>query len=161
MKPTRSLPHSNLDALDADIALAISAAHVVEPAPPALVERVRQRVMASIAQDSTARHLTVKADDERWRAFAPGVDRKVLHLSEGIMSYLLRLAPGATLPAHRHPVDEECVVLEGTLRIGDDLELHAGGFHLGRKNVAHAPITSDHGAIIYLRGAEPTAELLI
>lgn len=161
MNPTRPPPPANVDALDADITQALTQAQHATPAPPDLVERVRQRVMARVAQDSTARHLTVKAEDDRWRPFGPGVDRKVLHLSEGVMSYLLRLAPGATLPAHRHPIDEECVVLEGTLRIGDDLELRAGGFHLGRKNVAHASITSDLGAIIYLRGAEPVAELLI
>lgn len=161
MKPIIPSPAPNLDALDDDITLALTEAQAGALAPPELVERVRRRVMARIAQDSTAHHLTVKADDDRWRPFAPGVERKVLHLSEGIMSYLLRLAPGATLPAHRHPIDEECVVLEGTLRIGDNLELRAGGFHLGRKNVAHASITSDLGAIIYLRGAEPVAELLI
>ncbi len=53
------------------------------------------------------------------------------------------------------------MVLSGVLRIGATLEVPAGGFHLGRKNVAHDVITTDVGAVIYLRGAEPTAALVI
>lgn len=90
----------------------------------------------------------------------PGIERKVLHESGGVMSYLLKFAPGAVLPAHRHPVDEECVVIEGTLRIGDRL-LPAGSFHMVRADVLDADSSSDEGALIYLRGASPRAEQLV
>ena len=76
------------------------------------------------------------------------------------MSYLLRLAPGAALPAHRHPVDEECVVLEGEVQIGT-LRVGAGGFHLGRKDVLHDRLCSAGGALIFLRGAIPEADLAV
>jgi anti-sigma factor ChrR (cupin superfamily) len=85
---------------------------------------------------------------------------KVLHHDEGILSYLLRLAPGASLPAHRHPVDEECLVLEGEMHIGD-LVLPAGGYHLGRRGVLHDRLTSPGGALIFLRGAVPDGALAI
>ena len=164
------------DALDADIAAALTGAQTDMPceAPTnATLVRVRQRLMQRIAQDSTPLHLTVSVDDAQWRPFLPGIDRKVLHRyasepgssssggSSGIMSYLLRLAPGAVLPAHHHPVDEECVVLSGVLKIGAALEVPAGGFHMGRQNVAHEAITTELGAVIYLRGAAPAAELMI
>ncbi len=106
-------------------------------------------------------HLTVPAILGNWRPFLPGIERKVLHTADGIMSYLLRLAPGAALPAHHHPVDEECVVLSGVLRLGDQLELREGDFHLGRKDLAHARIDTETGATIFLRGAIPNAGLLI
>jgi len=90
-----------------------------------------------------------------------GVDIKVLHEADGIMSYLLRLAPGASFSPHRHPIDEECVVLEGTLQIGSDLWVPAGGFHLAHRDSVHATVSSVTGATIFLRGASPhPAELV-
>jgi len=85
---------------------------------------------------------------------------KVLHEAAGVMSYLLRLAPGASLPAHRHPVDEECVVLEGEVQIGS-LRVAAGGFHLGRRDVLHERLESAGGALNFLRGAVPEANLAL
>jgi anti-sigma factor ChrR (cupin superfamily) len=159
-----ALPPSNPDALDADILLAITSVQTAGDAAPGdakLAARVRRRLMTRIADASTPEHLTVKASDDTWHPFGAGIERKVLHQDGSIMSYLLRIAPGAVLRGHHHPVDEECVVLTGDLRIGNALQLHAGGFHLGRKDVLHAAITSDGGAVIYLRGAAPMAELLI
>ena len=122
--------------------------------------RVKRRLLARIAEDQRPHHLTVEAAGGEWQPFGRGLSIKVLHRCEGIMSYLVRLAPGAALPAHHHPVDEECVVLEGALSIGS-LELSAGGFHLGRQGVLHDRIVSRDGALIYLRGAVPDAALLI
>lgn len=131
----------------------------LEPDPPRPDDdaRLKRRVLRSIARDSTPAHLTVPASPADWHDFGPGLRRKVLHEAGGIMSYLLRLAPGASLPAHRHPVDEECVVLEGEVQIGT-LRVAAGGFHLGRRDVLHDRLRSDGGALIFLRGATPTLE---
>jgi anti-sigma factor ChrR (cupin superfamily) len=153
-------PNPSPAALDADIVDLLSDALVPEPADAELTARVKHRVLARIAEEQASLHLTVRAGDGLWRPFAPGVQIKLLHEAGDIWSYLLRLAPGAQLPAHRHPVDEECVVLEGTMRIGD-LRVEAGGFHLGRRDVLHAPLTSEGGALLFLRGARPQAELLL
>ena len=123
----------------------------------ALVQRVRSRLMKHIAAESSGRHALVVAGSGVWRAFLPGIERQVLHQAEGIMCYLLRFAPGATLPAHRHPVDEECVVLQGSVRIGRQV-LAAGSFQKVSRNMVEADTTSDEGAVIYLRGAPPRPE---
>ena len=47
------------------------------------------------------------------------------------------------------------MVLEGAVRIGDDLIVRAGGFHLAHRDTFHAPISSELGATLYLRGASP------
>lgn len=150
--------------LDPDLAASISAELAVPPAPDpldaALHERVKRRVLQRIAAESTDRHLTLADPAAGWQPFGAGVSLKVLHESGGVMSYLLRLAPGASLPVHRHPVDEECVVLEGELRIGT-LRIRAGGFHLGRQDVLHDRLQTDEGALIYLRGAVPEATLAV
>jgi anti-sigma factor ChrR (cupin superfamily) len=155
------VPGAAASILDDDIVQALTAAQTDEPLDARLAARVQHQLMGRIAQASSQRHLTVASTDNTWHAFGAGVERKILNQQGEIMSYLLRIAPGGVLHAHRHPVDEECVVLSGDLRIGNEIRLEAGGFHLGRKDVLHARITSDGGAVIYLRGAVPTAELLI
>lgn len=134
----------------------------LEPDPPApeVEARIKRRLLRAIAADATSRHLTVPPGDDGWQPFAPGLDLKVLHEAGGIMSYLLRLAPGASIPPHRHPVDEECVVLEGELRIGE-LVVPTGGFHLARADAMHERIHSERGALIFLRGAAPEFSHLI
>ena len=146
--------------LDDDIVDLLNGAVSPTPVDQAALARVKRRVLARIAEAQSAAHLTVRAEDGQWQPFGPGLSLKVLHEADGVMSYLLRLAPGAVLPPHRHPMDEECVVLEGALRIGD-LEVAAGGFHLGRQDVLHMPIVSEHGALIFLRGAPPEMGLMI
>jgi anti-sigma factor ChrR (cupin superfamily) len=147
--------------LDDDVLQAITAAQrPLADADEASLDRVRARLMKRIAADSVPHHTAIHAGEGRWHALLPGIERKVLHESDGVMSYLLKFAPGAVLPAHRHPIDEECVVISGVLRIGS-LVLPAGSYHRVRKDVLDADSTSDDGAIIFLRGAVPKAEQLV
>jgi quercetin dioxygenase-like cupin family protein len=120
-----------------------------------LIRRTRRRVLERIALDSVAQHLTVRAGPEDWQPFLPGVRCKVLNEHANAVSYLLQIEPGAVLPAHRHSQDEECLVLQGQLRIGDQLVIGAGDYHLGRAGVLHAAATTDTGALVFLRGAAP------
>lgn len=147
--------------LDADIVDHLHDGLPAEPADADATARVKRRVLQRIAEEQSERHLTVQAGDGAWQPFGPGVELKLLHAAGDTWSYLLRLAPGAQLPPHRHPVDEECVVLEGVLQIGE-VRVGTGGFHLGRRDVLHASITSVDGALIFLRGARPQkADLLV
>jgi anti-sigma factor ChrR (cupin superfamily) len=146
-------PADDAPALDDDIVQALSSAQAPEPLDSAMARRVKQRVLQRIAELQD-RHLTIQADEDAWQPFGDGVQIKVLNESAGIMSYLLKLAPGASLPAHRHPCDEECVVLEGVLHIGE-LAVGPGGFHLARQHSLHDRIHTVTGATIFLRGASP------
>jgi anti-sigma factor ChrR (cupin superfamily) len=154
-------PHTkDPERLDDDIVEHLNAALVPEPVDAATTARIKHRLLERIAEDQRSRHLTVRPDEGRWRPFGLGVQIKLLHESGEIWSYLLKLAPGARLPSHRHPVDEECMVLAGEVWVGE-LRVGAGGFHLGRQDVLHAPITTVDGATLFLRGARPEADLLI
>jgi quercetin dioxygenase-like cupin family protein len=130
------------------------------PEQARMARRIRQRLLERVA-DSDHSHLTVQPDAGLWQPFADGVQIKVLHERDGILSYLLRLAPGATLPAHRHPMDEECVVLQGTLRVGTHTEVGAGGWHLAHQGALHASLSTATGATVFLRGALPEARHLL
>jgi quercetin dioxygenase-like cupin family protein len=156
------LDTDTLALLSEGVADGLSAAlHTPETISPQRQERLGQQIMARIAQSSTEQQLTVAAASNTWRNFLPGIERKVLHEKNGVMSYLLRLGPGAVLPAHHHPVDEECVVLQGSLRIGTSLVLQTGDFHLAHEGLPHDTIVSDEGALIFLRGASPTAQHMV
>jgi anti-sigma factor ChrR (cupin superfamily) len=146
--------------LDADIVDHLHDSIVPEPMDAELAARVKRRVLQRIAEEQRPQHLTVHAHEGVWQPFGPGVQLKLLHAAGDTWSYLLKLEAGAQLPTHRHPVDEECVVLEGVVQVGE-LRVAAGGFHLGRKDVLHAPITALDPALLFLRGARPEADLLV
>ncbi len=135
-----------------------------DPADPALgaaqARGIRRRLLERVA-DADRSHLTIAADSGDWQPFIDGVQIKVLHERDGVLSYLLRLAPGAVLPPHRHPIDEECVVLEGCLKIGTQLEIGPGGYHLAHRGALHASVRSDTGAVVFLRGAVPGVDQVI
>jgi quercetin dioxygenase-like cupin family protein len=158
MKPTPD--HADTPLLDADTIALLNAGVDDAALTPEVAARIRHRLLERVAQEQ-AGHLTVHPGPSGWKPFSAGVLIKVLHRDGDAMSYLLKLAPGAALPAHRHPMDEECVVLEGRVRIGQELVLEAGGFHLAHKGALHATIGSDEGAIIFLRGAVPHAASIV
>lgn len=130
------------------------------PSAPGPERQIRRRLMARIA-DADESHLTIDADEGDWQHFVEGVVIKVLHEDGHALSYLLRLAPGASIPPHRHPQDEECLVLEGRLRIGSRIDIGPGGYHLAHQGALHATISSETGATIFLRGAVPQASQLL
>lgn len=130
------------------------------PPRPAQARGMRQRLLERVADADTS-HLSIAAGDGAWQPWLDGVQIKVLREQAGVLSYLLRLAPGAALPPHRHPQDEECLVLEGRLQIGSTLELGPGSYHLAHAGALHASVRSDTGATIFLRGAVPQADQLL
>jgi anti-sigma factor ChrR (cupin superfamily) len=120
----------------------------------ALRERLSARVGASKNMPAPGA-VTIHAGEGRWHVIVPGVDFKLLHQDERVKSFLLRIAAGAEVPAHEHPADEECLVLEGEACVGD-LRLRAGGYHLARQGSRHAGnLRSDTGAVVLIHtGAE-------
>lgn len=148
-------PDDDRQVLDPALLDAFAEAHDADTVSPGVTAKIKRRLFGRIAEAATPSHLTVQATDDTWQPFLPGVRIKVLHETDGIMSYLLQLAPGAQFASHRHPVDEECVVLEGTLQIGTDLLVPVGGFHMALRDTVHATVSTVTGATIYLRGASP------
>ena len=83
----------------------------------------------------------------------PGVEKRQLHVdpSERVQSYLLRLAPGASLPPHDHKMKEECIVLEGEVSLAGQA-LSAGDFQMLPVGSHHVRMFSAGGAVVYVRG---------
>lgn len=119
-------------------------------------ERMRQRVMQSIADGAHAAPTIVRAAGSEWIAISPLVKVKVLRVdaSAGNQTVLVRAEPGGSLPRHRHRHDEEFIVLEGECRIGD-LHLRAGDATFAAAGSWHDEITTDTGVLVLCRGEYP------
>ncbi len=122
-------------------------------APP---DRVRQAIEDQLDRGEADRaELTViRADERRWQPLGPGVDWLPLYSEpgQGWHCFLLRMAPGARLPAHMHARAEECLMLEGDIRIGPD-RFVAGDYVVAPAGSRHPRMVSEGGGIAYLRGA--------
>ena len=147
MKETDPTNHSRLDptlrrALDARVPASDDAG---------LIARVKARVLRAIGQQRPFD--TTRAGEGAWVTIRTGVERRILCASIPGQPSLWRLAPGTSVEAHFHDRDEECLVLEGNLLIGDDLLLQPGDFHLARAGSTHESVCTSTGALLYLRGA--------
>lgn len=129
---------------------------------PNRVQAIKQRLMRRVDADRPVSGpdarglLTVRANEGDWKAFLPNVSIKVLRRETDALTYLLKLEPGAALLPHEHPQDEECIVLSGEARIGD-LVVRAGDYHCAYAGNPHGVISSEQGAVLFLRGAVPAA----
>ena len=91
----------------------------------------------------------VKPQDLEWSPTRfDGISIKVLYedKEKGEMTCLLRWAPGATLPFHRHPEIEQSYVIEGSFYDHDGIA-RAGEF-VWRKPDSRHETRSDEGCVI-------------
>lgn len=74
----------------------------------------------------------------------PGIDQKILLRDEerGLVTALVRMAPGSRLPLHEHADVEQTYVLEGSLADDEGNDITAGNFiwrPAGHRHVAWSP----------------------
>ncbi len=103
--------------------------------------------------------ITVRPEDAQpWRDFVPGVRKRVLFELGSCRSFLLQMAPGAVVPAHDHPHDEECVVIDGEIVV-DGVTMPQGTFHVAPAGVRHGDLHSPGGALLFIKTGHlrPTA----
>jgi quercetin dioxygenase-like cupin family protein len=104
--------------------------------------------------------VVVKGGHEGWRdSKIAGVSVKGLRRDPdtGASTVLVKLAPGATFPAHNHPAGEEVFVLEGDVLIGPD-RLHAGDYLYTPPDGKHA--ASSQGGCVFLVTLPRPVEIL-
>lgn len=118
---------------------------------------VKDAIMASILpvkqspKSSTGEQTFILANEGEWQEMAPGISMKMLsHDSEtGRTMVLVRLAPGAAYPPHRHMGLEECLVVEGDLHV-DGTILHAGDFTASYSDKVHMDTHSEEGCLLLI-----------
>jgi quercetin dioxygenase-like cupin family protein len=89
----------------------------------------------------------------------PGVSRKLLRSDResGESAALVRLEPGASVPAHDHPAGEEVFVLEGEVRIGRH-HMKAGDYLYTPPDAKHAA-ASEGGCVFLVTLPKPVVML--
>ena len=138
-----------IDALTRALAEHPSASELTAP----MQDRMKSRIAARIRDVGPDGTTTIRATDGEWQDFLPLIQRKVLRTDErtGNQTAFYRLRPGARLPSHVHTQQEECLVLEGEVRIGDDFIVRAGDFHVAEPGFAHPESVSVGGALLFIR----------
>lgn len=143
-----SAPRALVDALRQAAAPLAELASPVAPSPS-----LKQRLMSRIADYETLKPLAeVRPHEGAWRpAGFAGVDVKVLFQEKatGRTTMLVRMQPGASLPAHRHHDDEQCLVLRGDIR-WRELVYEEGDFIVMGRDSDHPEVSSVNGNLLLL-----------
>jgi anti-sigma factor ChrR (cupin superfamily) len=110
---------------------------------------LRSRVLAATHRPPfPPLHFTLGSEED-WRELSPGILRRELAADPASPAYLIRLAPGATIPLHRHAMIEHCYVLAGEVGIVGRT-LHAGDYHRADRDTVHERVTSATGCVLLL-----------
>lgn len=104
-------------------------------------------------------HFSTVQGEDGWDDFCPGVRIKPLWQGGERSSMLVRMQAGAGVNAHRHRLEEECLMLAGEAFVGDTL-LRSGDYQLAPMGSRHGAVTTDVGALLYVHGSlDPAAYL--
>lgn len=135
--------------------LAIPPANPSDRLRDLLLERVsaevsehNQHTLPNIGPDM----ITICANEGDWRETGDeGVLVKPLFFDEenGLVTTLMKLAPGARLPMHRHKGTEQCYVIAGDI-LAANMRLGPGDFHVAMERSVHPPLESVEGAMLLL-----------
>jgi quercetin dioxygenase-like cupin family protein len=81
----------------------------------------------------------------------PGISLRMLHINRPARKFtaLMKLEPGARYPSHHHDGEEECLVLEGSLMVGDH-RMEAGDYQFCEADSDHVNQWSETGALLYI-----------
>ena len=127
-----------------------------EPVAPRaeLRDSVLARVAAEAAAATPARpplpDLLFALDaDAVWKDVGPGLQRRLLSRGADATSYVVRVAPGATIPAHRHERVEHSYILSGSIDVEGTL-CRAGDYHRAAAGTHHRGPYSAEGCVILL-----------
>ena len=124
-------------------ALALTAPPI---APP---PELRDRLLAAVRRPEPPPLHFVAGDDRAWRQVHPGVARRDLTADPASPAYLIRLAPGASVPRHGHDRIEHCYVLAGEVGIVGR-RLTAGDYHRAAPGTVHEQVDSATGCVLLL-----------
>jgi hypothetical protein len=119
--------------------------------PPAyLSERLAQRIAEDDGRQPAAPSASGWTEPE-WEQVAPGIECKLLaaDTERHRISMLVRLAPGASYPAHTHAGEEELHLLAGELWI-DERKLFPGDYNYAAQGTSDERVWSDTGCTCLL-----------
>jgi anti-sigma factor ChrR (cupin superfamily) len=150
-------PRSDKEVLPASLVGELLAALPSQAPPRKRAAQLREQVLARVhreklSADTAAVIATVRGASCAWLPLAPRVEKQPLFCDELMETFLIRMHPGAVIPAHDHVADEECFVIEGSYEC-DEMVVGRGDFQMSRAGSRHATISSALGCLLLLRRA--------
>ena len=134
-----------------------------EPSP-----EVRKRLLASLGDEPTAGQdevetvtpspsadaspfFSLRAGEDGWQEWDEGILYKPLFVDEtnGVMTSLVRMAPGTGLPRHQHLGVEQFLILEGDCNVHGE-RLGPGDYHRALGGSIHDTTYTEHGTTFLL-----------
>jgi quercetin dioxygenase-like cupin family protein len=129
------------------------------PAEPVLASASGAMVYVRNSGRADFHSQVLRERDALWEDFGPGIRRRVVWQQGQESCYLARAEAGAYVPPHGHHVDEECLMVEGELFLGDIL-LREGEFQLAPAGLEHGRVQAASETLLYVRGdIVPAVEL--
>jgi len=118
--------------------------------PASLWDRLARRIAAEAGQAPVAEPARRRGAPE-WEEVAPGIECVVLATDADTqrVTLLVRLAPGAAYPPHRHAGVEELYLLDGELWI-EDRKLFPGDYNRAEPGTADQRVWSETGCTCVL-----------
>ena len=137
--------------LDTESLNAISEAIKPYPLSQERKESIRARLLDRINPPPEGTR-TVRAGEMKWYPISPLIEVKMLRQDreQKNQTVLLRLKPGAVIPGHMHAMEEECLVLEGEIKVSGHL-VRQGDMHICKPGYAHPDIITETGAVLLVR----------
>jgi quercetin dioxygenase-like cupin family protein len=119
-------------------------------------QSMHDRILARVAAAPPASTYTVRINEGAWIPAGPGVEVKVLRMDrrQNSQTVMIRMQPGSQIVPHRHNQEEECLVLEGEILIGDH-RVGPGDMHIAAAGAKHPPIFAPRGALLCIRSEIP------
>jgi hypothetical protein len=143
------------DPFDERALAAAALAFSLEPAAPP--PKLKKRLLDRIADEAKPGLRALRKEAVMWRPTpVPGVAFAELLYDEAarVATLLVRMAPGASYPSHRHDAVEQCLILEGDLERGGR-SFCAGDFIWGEPASEDPVIRTRSGALLLILGPRP------
>jgi quercetin dioxygenase-like cupin family protein len=138
--------------LDADIVAALEEAILPEELPTETRNSMRERVLRRARTPPPENTSTLRSSEGTWSDLSPGIRFKILtkDLASHTCTYLLSMESGTTVPAHTHTLEEQCLVLQGEVWLGDHV-LRSGDWHIAQPGSRHADFSTRTGCLLFLK----------
>jgi anti-sigma factor ChrR (cupin superfamily) len=93
----------------------------------------------------------VREGEGEWQRVSEGIYAKQLYVdrSRDLVTMLVRMEPGSKYVPHRHAAPEQCFVLEGDIRDGEDV-FRAGDFQVLAPGSVHGAQWTESGCLVLI-----------
>ena len=105
----------------------------------------------TMSREESPSLITLRADEGEWYKLGPGIKAKPLFTDPqtGMVTTLLKMKPGTSIPLHSHSGIEQCYIIEGDFHAANQ-QLGPGDFHVAPVGSTHDAVHTTNGALVLI-----------